>query len=693
MASFTIPSIFTAIDKMSPVIRRMKNGVQDFATKAGGALERNERLFRKLTPALSSAQKQLLDMASAAAIAGAALGLIHFSADSVMKYEDAVSAFHVILGNDKPIKAYEKEINRVAAVTKKSSVETAQAFEKIAALNADFADTSDSIGMVSQAAITLSKASGEDLAGSAESLVGIMNQFSFGADKAQKTINVLAAGAGVGAASIAQTSEAFVNFGSVASGANITLEQSVGLIQTLGKFSVFGAEAGTKLRGSILKIQKAGIGYKSGQFQINDALTEAKAKIDKLRTAKEKDAAVLKIFGAENIATGKILLENIGVYEKFASAVQSKNQAEEQAAIRSNTLSTAIDELKAAWVNMITGSNGTSGALEKVKEVIRDIATNLPTIVKWGMRIIGFFVAWKAILIVTRIAMIAYDIAMGIGAVTSASLAVGVTSTTAAVTAQNIATKAIIAAQWLWNAAMSANPIFLIIAGVAALGLGIYGLVKAFNQKTAAEQAGEDVRERALENTVDQRVEITQLFMALRSAKQGSEAYAGILKQINQIQPGIVEKYNLQAKSLAKISEAEKELTRNIMKRAEAEAAAELLKEAVREKIVMQNEGPSFSDKLTGATTAFTAEQLFAARLSESDKKINALAVIMQQKQKELSTPTADNQAAMTSSLLEKTNNAKVDIVVNDPAGKLKVDSKSPNTKIKTTSTMSMQQN
>ena len=49
----------------------------------------------------------------------------------------------------------------------------------------------------------------------------------------------------------------------------------------------------------------------------------------------------------------------------------------------------------------------------------------------------------------------------------------------------NIATKAVTAAQWLWNAAMMANPIGLIVAGVAILGIGIYMLITHFHQITA----------------------------------------------------------------------------------------------------------------------------------------------------------------------------------------------------------------
>ena len=67
---------------------------------------------------------------------------------------------------------------------------------------------------------------------------------------------------------------------------------------------------------------------------------------------------------------------------------------------------------------------------------------------------------------------------------------------TVAQKAQAVATKIVTAAQWLWNAAMDANPIGAVIAVVTALVAGIYGLVKAigsvisyFNKNSEAAKA------------------------------------------------------------------------------------------------------------------------------------------------------------------------------------------------------------
>lgn len=471
--AFVVPTIYEAIDKITGPLRKMANANANFASSVESVHAKSERLFRKFV--------------NFANVAVLSVGLFA-SIQALNDYEDAVASFRTIVGGkDTTFQKYQDKINEVAKATKKSSIEVAQSFENIAGLNAKFAETADSIGLVSKAAITLSKASGDDLTVSAQNLVGIMNQFSLAATEADRTINVLAAGQAVGAANITKTSEAFVNFGSVASGANISLEKSVALVQVLGKFSIFGAEAGTKLRGSILKLQQAGLGYASGQFDINDALAEATKRLSKLTTAKQKDAVILKLFGAENIATGKILLNNIALFDEYSQGVTGKvSAAQDQANIKTATLTNKLKELQAGWINIITGSSEAGSAMHTATQIVSYLTDNLEKIVSIGIKVIMFFAAWKAILIVTRVALIAYNVVLGISGALSGRAAIAVGANTIALGAYRATLAVVTAAQWLWNAAMLANPIGLIIVGIAAMIGLIVTVVKKYEEWGAA---------------------------------------------------------------------------------------------------------------------------------------------------------------------------------------------------------------
>lgn len=487
MKAFQIPTIYSVIDKMSAPFRAMSRNAESFANKAEAGIARSERAFRKLTPVLGGAAKQFLSFASAAAITGAIISGISFTTRQITEYEDALASFRTIVGGtNEEFAKFEKASLDVGIANRKSAIDVARSFETIAGLNAEFAKTPESISAVAAANIVLSKASRMALDESASNLVGIMNQYDLAASESNRVINVLAAGQAVGAANIAQTSEAFKNFGSVAKGANITLEQSVGLIQTLGKFSVFGAEAGTKLRGSVLKLQQAGLGYKSGQFQINDALEEARKKVDKLATSKQKDAAILKMFGAENISTGKILLANVETFNKYTEGVTGTDEATKAAAINSGTFRDKLNQLTATWTNIVLSSDKAGTSLSTANAVIEFLIVNLETIVSAGVKILLFFAAWKALLIVSKAIMIGYNIALGVMGVLSGKASIAIGANAVALGAYKIALAIATAAQWALNVAMTANPIGLIIVAIAALIGAVILVVKHWNEWGAA---------------------------------------------------------------------------------------------------------------------------------------------------------------------------------------------------------------
>lgn len=474
MKAFIVPTIFKAIDQVTAPLRNIGNGVQAFSARAEAGIARAERGFRRFTPGLGEMQKQFLSLAGTAAIVTAIFSGISFSFQAIKDYDKALSSLQAITGlSGDQFDTFKSKITEVAVSTNESTVTVAKAFEVIGSANSALLESADAMGAVTNAAIILSQASGDDLATSADSLVGVMNQFNLGADQATRTMNVLAAGAKVGAAQIPQVAESMKNFGSVAHGANISVEQSVALVELLSQFGYKGAEAGTKLRGSILKLQSAGVGYASGQFNVNDALSDTSKLMAKLKTDKEKDAFVTKMFGAENVATGKLLLSNTKMFADFTKGVEEGTKGQGDAVIQAGkqneSLSRAIDQLSNAWVTMLTSSKKTTAGLDLMKTAVRFLTKNLTAVVATAGAIIAFFVTWKALIITSKVALLTYNIALGIYNGITGRAAVYTAGQTAAMKAQLIVTKLVTAAQWAFNVAMTANPIGLIVVGVAAL--------------------------------------------------------------------------------------------------------------------------------------------------------------------------------------------------------------------------------
>jgi len=503
-ASLKVSTTFSAIDRLTSVVRKMSRGVGSFAEKAEATAARANRAFRKLTPVFGETGRQLLDMAKTAVIAGGIIGGVVFSGKSLMEYEKQLASFRTIVSDlsNKDFKVFQAEIGKVANASRglASTIDVASAFEKIAGLNAEFAKTASGLGKVAQATIILSKASGDDLSTSAENLVGIMNQFNLKADQASRVINVLAAGQAVGAASITQAAESYKNFGAVANGANITLEQSVALIQTLASKSITGAEAGTSLRGVILKLQKAGVGYKSGLFNINDALAQVTSRLAKTSSAKQRDAILTKIFGAENITAGKIILDNIKLYQQFTHDVTGTSEAIKAAGINSQTLGEKIDAISKLWINYITTNDQATSGLISLKKITDFVINNFATLITITINLTAGILALKTGLAAFNIVMATYGVITGIvalstGTLTEAMIAnkfvmAGAKIITGAAASMNfifgLSLKAASVAMWLLNAAMKANPIGLVIAAIAILIGLVYTVVKYWDKWGAA---------------------------------------------------------------------------------------------------------------------------------------------------------------------------------------------------------------
>lgn len=299
---------------------------------------------------------------------------------TLMEYENAVSDFRVIVSdlNDVEFSRYEKQIGAVAMATKKSSAEVANSFEKIAGLNESFAKTAEGLGAASQAAITLSKATpGMTMADAAEAMVVSMNQFNLSADQSMRTVNALAAGQARGAANIAQEVESMKVFGATAASANMSLEQTIGLIQTIAQKGILGSVAGTQLTSFVTSLQKAKIGYVNGTFDINAAISMLQSRLKSFGSEIQRNNYIQQVFGETGKNVALQIQRNGNLFADFTQKVTGTNEAIRAADIRSNTLSNRISELVNGFGNLLTSEKSATGAMGFFSNSVRFLTDNL----------------------------------------------------------------------------------------------------------------------------------------------------------------------------------------------------------------------------------------------------------------------------------------------------------------------------
>lgn len=333
-------------------------------TKAAKEVAKLDAELKKIDSSLGQNQRNVGNYTKAwdlAKIGWAAAGTAIIAAgkyilDLNVKFQKASSSLRAITGATlQDMKFYEAAAKSMGEAFGIAGDEMLKSFERVGSIRPELLKLKESLVLVTKSAITLSQASGGilDLAGATEALGAGMNQFNLSAKDSDKIINALAAGSQAGSAEVSSLAESFKTVGAVANNANMSLEDTVAALEVLGEKSLYGAEAGTKLRGTILKLQEAGKGFASGKFNLKDALIETKAQLDAIANPIEKAAYLQKMFGIENQTAGIIMLQNIEKYDKFKTAVTDTNTAFEMQAVQMDNVAGSAAKFGVAMDNMV----------------------------------------------------------------------------------------------------------------------------------------------------------------------------------------------------------------------------------------------------------------------------------------------------------------------------------------------------
>jgi len=428
----TVPTVFTAVDKFSSVVGKMGKSLGGFVKGAAFGISRLNEKFNSFFK-LGDLSKQFLSLASTAAIAALIISGIKFSAKSLMDYDKAIAQLHNTLYSvgGGGFAAFQKSVEQTARSTDSSTIDIANSFRTIAGLDQSLAKTPGSLAAVSKAALTLSRATDSELTPATEGLVGVMHIFGLQANQANRIVNVLAAAQVNGAGTLEDQVENYKKWGVVAKSANITLEQSAGINAVFGQYLQKGTESATTLRTAIIRLQKAGAGYKSGIFNINDALGQTIGFYNKIKNQRGKDDFLIKLFGPRGASAGRILLDNAQKINDVTKSVTGTNTAFDMASRNMNTVYGLLDRIKNKWVTFITTNDDSNKAMNKFKDILRYVIINFDSIISTAITVVKWFLIFKTAVYAINVSLGIYN---GIAAIMAATTtAVGAAASTSAV--------------------------------------------------------------------------------------------------------------------------------------------------------------------------------------------------------------------------------------------------------------------
>lgn len=308
-----------------------KNALKDFGNQANNT--------ETATSKLSTVMK--VGLAAAATAVGAAF---ISSIKANREFEKSISELSAITGaTGKDLQFYSEQAMQMGASSVYGASEVATAFKLVASAKPDLLDSKEALAQVTQEVLTLATASGMELPGAADALGGALNQFKAGAEEANRYINVLAAGSKFGSSAINDTSIALKNSGAVASSVGLSFEETNAAIQALAAVSIKGGEAGTGLRGVLLKLST------QSRDEFNPEIVGLQAALQNLGAANLSTAEKSKLFGQESITAATALITQADSLGELTNKLTGTSTATEQAMINTNNLDGDIKSMNSSW--------------------------------------------------------------------------------------------------------------------------------------------------------------------------------------------------------------------------------------------------------------------------------------------------------------------------------------------------------
>lgn len=353
------------------------------------------------------------------------------------------------------------------------------------------------------------------------------------AQESSRFINVLAASAAVGSASVSDVAAAVGVVGATAKNANISFEETNAALQVLASKSLVGSQAGTALTSVLVKLQaqskdgddalkklgtsSAELGNLLNTQGIGAAIGKLREAMAKLGTQAEKNALLNKLFGEGGQNAAAALLGGGEMLTQFTEGVTGTNAALDQAAINMDTFAERLSRIKAQVGDAFIGAFQAIAPI--ITQIMDDIVPRIAAALQGAftalaptLKIIGAIIGGVIVGAIQVFVAIIEKVAEGLQLIAPIIplIAAGFAAWAIAINATSIAATLAAAKTAILNAVLAANPIGLVLVGVVALTAGIAALadamsVTAAEQLEAAEATKENIKTQIQQNQESQK--------------------------------------------------------------------------------------------------------------------------------------------------------------------------------------------
>ncbi|EKO3518571.1 phage tail tape measure protein [Vibrio fluvialis] len=280
-----------------------------------------------------------------------------------------------------------------------------------------------------------------------------------------------------------EMSSAFTSVGANATSAGIAMSEQMAILGTL-QSTMSGSEAGTKYKSFLAGVGKAqdklGLSFIDSQgkmLPMLDILDKLKGKFGDTLDVAESDALKAAFGSDEAVSLIKLLMadtDGLASSMEQLGQVKGMSKAEEMA----SAMTDQWERLDASWFAIRAAAFGM--ILPAINSVTGSIADGLTwlTAMTSEYPLLTELMSYAAIGAVSLGGVVAsLSLVMGIGKMMSSGWAVTMGTLNGVMKLLRLGTIAMTASAWLFNAALWANPITWVVAGIAALVIAVGAMI------------------------------------------------------------------------------------------------------------------------------------------------------------------------------------------------------------------------
>lgn len=330
--------------KFKSANRSMQRELDQTGKKAKKFGDESKKASEKASKSFDATAKRASLLGLAMIGAFAIKKVVSAAIEVIKKFEKELSTLQSITGSTTTeMQFFSKAAKDIGRDTKTSATDVVKAFTLIGSAQPELLKNSEALAEVTKQALILSKAAGIDATVAATALTSAMNQFGVSAKDAAKFTDIFATSQQKGSSFIQATSLALKNSGAAASAAGLSFETTNAAIQALAKGAIVGSEAGTALRGVLIKLSS------QADNDINPSMVGLSKTIENLakRNLSLRDAT--KLVGMEG-ATGLLtLIKQRDILFELDGNLNDVGNAMNQMAINTDNLDSRLEELNQEW--------------------------------------------------------------------------------------------------------------------------------------------------------------------------------------------------------------------------------------------------------------------------------------------------------------------------------------------------------